>query len=1223
MSVGPKPRDAVSDSGEPAATEPKSGLSARSPTASSRSTLDAENELRDSTRRVLIDIGFSVVDQDSIEIVSFAARLRDNDQPVISTTRLFAAAVDLGELSADRNSYVRALARAIYGDSRFSEIYRNIQNSYEVEPAQVALAQLGTQWFTDNVRDILRSAALETGNSSSSDAIVRTLIQHPTARVGQLIDLHHLAEVIEVQLRRSDNAPLPPLSVNDEIDDLLVRLGIPATDDVRRFLLWGAAKRTTNDAVDVDDVFAAILETDPGRPGLATYPTELLKEIARQNGGKVGTEPATVDISGDVANPLRFTERLETLLRRGFDMQRRIFLNRALGTKGLIAAALTTEGWEIPALERAMFEGGIDRFRALVRDRLPAEEARRWNRALDRETRNLPRLNADQPGVGQPRDMMGITLDALAIANVAAGKNTSLPLAFGIFGDWGAGKSFFMRLIQEQITSFVTPNAPDDDGFEHAIVQIQFNAWHYAETNLWASLVGHIFEELDRWMTRDQPGTSTSKADAILNRLSTSRQLTLEAATELVHRRKEYARAGAKLGEAQSALAAAEKSAAEQPGLVWKTVVSMARAKIAADPEVSKQLAGIQSTLVVPELLQTKAALTGALAELDRSTSAARASLGALRSTLGDGRTIALAFGGLVGIPLLLLGVRGLVNGIAGEAMWSDIGSGFQALAGLLAAASVLVGDFTKRAKSLAEKFADLKTNLDVEITKATAAEQEEAEKATAAVAKSAAAVEQAKTMVRATGEQVAVALKEYAEETGSLRISRFVRARAGAEGYGKHLGLVSTIRKDFDQLESLMLDRAQAPARHIEEARKYYEARVEALIGEAGTALEAEEIVRIRATTGSMRDVELPPAMEFRRIVLYIDDLDRCEPSKVVEVLQAVNMLLTFRLFVVMVAVDARWLSRSLEKQYPEFFGAAKKDDEEPKANGGTTLRRAMTSDYLEKIFQIPYWVPAMDASTSKVLVGDLVAADLVADPRASASDTRPASDDAAPPVALPPVGGSAAPVSEDDQPMETEPPPESLRLTKEEIASLTNLSPCLGGSPRRARRFVNIYRVAKASLRPGEVKKLEEGEHKALATQLAIATGAPNAFATWVEICASADDATVAACIADLDVVGEERNNIAEALAIFRGMLLSDTKDALAQLARQANRAGRFSFAMPSRLRSPVPASGHPLPAEPVPTPAPYDLSVTNSLPNNGPSLRSGDSGSRFRHSLYRPEG
>lgn len=56
-------------------------------------------------------------------------------------------------------------------------------------------------------------------------------------------------------------------------------------------------------------------------------------------------------------------------------------------------------------------------------------------------------------------------------------------------------------------------------------------------------------------------------------------------------------------------------------------------------------------------------------------------------------------------------------------------------------------------------------------------------------------------------------------------------------------------------------------------------------------------------------------------RIVLYIDDLDRCPPERVVEVLQAVHLLLAFPLFIVVVGVDSRWLLRSLEKQYPEFL--------------------------------------------------------------------------------------------------------------------------------------------------------------------------------------------------------------------------------------------------------------------------------------------------------------
>jgi len=43
-----------------------------------------------------------------------------------------------------------------------------------------------------------------------------------------------------------------------------------------------------------------------------------------------------------------------------------------------------------------------------------------------------------------------------------------------------------------------------------------------------------------------------------------------------------------------------------------------------------------------------------------------------------------------------------------------------------------------------------------------------------------------------------------------------------------------------------------------------------------------------------------------FSRIVLYIDDLDRCPPDSVADVLQAIHMLLFFPLFVVV------WLAKT-----------------------------------------------------------------------------------------------------------------------------------------------------------------------------------------------------------------------------------------------------------------------------------------------------------------------
>src|SRR5437667_8581703 len=38
--------------------------------------------------------------------------------------------------------------------------------------------------------------------------------------------------------------------------------------------------------------------------------------------------------------------------------------------------------------------------------------------------------------------------------------------------------------------------AQKDIAFYKRIVQIEFNAWHYSEGNLWASMVEHIFQNL-------------------------------------------------------------------------------------------------------------------------------------------------------------------------------------------------------------------------------------------------------------------------------------------------------------------------------------------------------------------------------------------------------------------------------------------------------------------------------------------------------------------------------------------------------------------------------------------------------------------------------------------------------------------------------------------------------------------------------------------------------
>ncbi len=78
-------------------------------------------------------------------------------------------------------------------------------------------------------------------------------------------------------------------------------------------------------------------------------------------------------------------------------------------------------------------------------------------------------------------------------------------------------------------------------------------------------------------------------------------------------------------------------------------------------------------------------------------------------------------------------------------------------------------------------------------------------------------------------------------------------------------------------------------------------------------------------------------------RVVLYIDDLDRCPPNTVVEVLEAVQLLVKNPLFIAVLAIDERYINRALAQHY----------------KGVLSLQGSPSAaDYLEKIIQIPYRV-------------------------------------------------------------------------------------------------------------------------------------------------------------------------------------------------------------------------------------------------------------------------
>lgn len=199
----------------------------------------------------------------------------------------------------------------------------------------------------------------------------------------------------------------------------------------------------------------------------------------------------------------------------------------------------------------------------------------------------------------------------------------------------------------------------------------------------------------------------------------------------------------------------------------------------------------------------------------------------------------------------------------------------------------------------------------------------------------------------------------------------------------------------------------------------------------------------------------ETPP---LDRIILYIDDLDRCAADEVVKVLEAVHLLLAFECFVVIVAIDARWLRLSLERNHPQF-----KDD--PHADDGED--KPSPSDYLEKIFQIPFWVRPMSAGGAAAAPGHSAYAaflDELLGPReaAAGSEQKSAQEE---------TGGEGASAAfvwiEPSRPeREERPHAERVRLTDAERDLLAALEPIAAKSPRAVKRLVNIYRLIRAAV-------------------------------------------------------------------------------------------------------------------------------------------------------------
>jgi predicted KAP-like P-loop ATPase len=90
-------------------------------------------------------------------------------------------------------------------------------------------------------------------------------------------------------------------------------------------------------------------------------------------------------------------------------------------------------------------------------------------------------------------DKLGVDADARAFARLILDKDVHPPLSIGLLGDWGSSKSFFIEQIKKGVAELIEEGRPE---LYSQVVEIEFNAWHASDSNLWASLVTNIFDAI-------------------------------------------------------------------------------------------------------------------------------------------------------------------------------------------------------------------------------------------------------------------------------------------------------------------------------------------------------------------------------------------------------------------------------------------------------------------------------------------------------------------------------------------------------------------------------------------------------------------------------------------------------------------------------------------------------------------------------------------------------
>jgi seryl-tRNA synthetase len=630
-------------------------------------------------------------------------------------------------------------------------------------------------------------------------------------------------------------------------------------------------------------------------------------------------------------------------------------------------------------------------------------------------------------------DYLDISKDVNAFAKVMSAKSFRPPLAIALLGKWGSGKSFFMRKLMERIQ--VLSKSENQNAYCNGIAHVHFNAWSYMDSNLWASIITKIFEGLQEYITNDTSAKAHKKE--IEKTLTKKLNIANEEIADLEHQKDSIDNKikvlESQKGQVETAL---QTKIDDIKRKSIKKVINKLDDSFNISAKISDALASNDSfnksserfsEIVPKEYWQNPS-------ELYKKTKSAYTYV----KTFFKGSNWKTSLAWFCLIVIFVISMKAIV--LVGAKLLEITDFTFPTKAWYLI---TIIGGFIvrniqtyKHLQPLISTFWNIKEDYELQKKDAIFKIQQE-EKALKYE------IENFKTEIQSINKQINQAKQSKLEIEYRLEntltteaLFNFIKKRSDSDDYKKHLGIVSVIRKDFEILSELF-------SGHHDE------------LNNSG---ESEEF---------QKQFDKP----LERIILYIDDLDRCSDERVVQVLEAVNLLMAYPLFVVVVGVDPRWVKNALVKKHQLQFN-----------NNGQQKENAEMiepSSYLEKIFQVPFQLKSANDESVKHMLKTLAesqpAIDEINDNLIYDEEGEVAGYDDGKDEEFNEDVATQAPIVKEVLIKEEI---ESLKFSDKELELLQTMSPILGTNPRALKRFVNIYRVIKAHEDFNYSNESEDGE-------------------------------------------------------------------------------------------------------------------------------------------------